>query len=122
MTSAHAAYISTPLNYSTAEATCQCLGSHLFVAKTLQKFALLSQIVGALGSAWIGLSDRAQESKFVWADDGADFDPVLEPFILIEDGYGTEDCVMTNTWFAVFKLNDQNCAMTLPSLCEKNTP
>lgn len=110
-----------PRNYTQARDACACLGARLFVAKSLSKFDLFSDIVGPWSTNWIGLDAMAGGSNFRWVDDGLVINPTLKTLLFSsgqpDNAGGVEDCVFVMG--SPLKLNDVPCQGTAPYVCEK---
>ncbi|XP_055896950.1 uncharacterized protein LOC106078340 isoform X2 [Biomphalaria glabrata] len=122
--SAYAGYFTKPLTYTEAQATCQSMHSHLFVAKSVIKYFLFLNITTKEYSDWIGLDDLANEGRFVWADDGQEIDVYMKSYLFVSpqpDGQRNENCVYKTSIHDTVKaltFNDANCSLTFSYVCE----
>ncbi|KAK3703496.1 hypothetical protein RRG08_002114 [Elysia crispata] len=96
------------LNYPEAHALCLHLGAHLFVSRSMQRFNLLPPMIKYV----IGLTDIAEEGKFVWQDNG---ETIIESFktSLFNSGEPNdirgEDCVNVRVTGSNHIANDYPC-------------
>lgn len=105
--------------YDGARAACQARGAgwDLISIGSAEENGIARQLSAASNQAWIGLTDRATEGRFVWesgdvieAGDYASFGP-NEP----NNQNGDEDCVhiySSGAW------NDRNCGYNFAAICE----
>lgn len=105
------------LAWDDARAACQAWGGDLAAIASQEEQSFLETFVTQRG--WIGLTDRASEGNFVWANG----EPVTftkwregEP----SNSNGVEHCVEFYPPNLLFTWNDVNCALTIPYLCEKS--
>jgi Lectin C-type domain len=122
--SAYAAYFTKPLNYTDAQSTCQSMNSRLFVAKSMERFALFKSIGDDDFDDWIGLDDMVTEGHFVWADDGQELDTFMKSYLFRapqpDNSKGIEDCVYKRAASESpgLTLNDAQCSLLLTYICE----
>ncbi|CAL1544834.1 unnamed protein product [Lymnaea stagnalis] len=118
MTTSFAVHFPAPVNYAQAAVTCQCLDSHLYVAKTREKSALFSNL--SVTCTWLGLDDRDAEGQFVWSDDHQPIDPLTLQMLFYpnspDDHMGRQDCVMG----CGQALDDHFCESEFSFICEKS--
>ncbi|CAL1544833.1 unnamed protein product [Lymnaea stagnalis] len=114
-----AATFNVPVNYTQAAVTCKCLDSHLFVAKTVEKYALFSKMTS--GCTWMGLDDIEVEGQFVWSDDHQQIDQLTMQTLSFQpdNAAGRQNCARgCNAW-----LDDDYCHLQYRFICEKsNSP
>ncbi len=102
-------------SWTDARAACEVNGhAFLKVDDAEENAFLVEQLKTFGGSAWMGLNDREQERKFVWADGS-------EPEFLSWAGNepndaGGEDCA--HFWHNNGTWNDQSCSAKLAYVCE----
>ncbi|CAL1536791.1 unnamed protein product [Lymnaea stagnalis] len=117
--STFAVHIPVPVSYTQATVTCQCLDSHLYVAKTLEKFALFSNLINP-NCTWLGLDDIQVEGQFLWSDDHQQINPMLMralfPLNRPDNALGYQNCVMG----CGQGLDDDFCTQKNPFICEKS--
>jgi len=116
------------LTYDNAERACQNYGGHLGAPRSSAESALVGSIISAqgIGWHWLGLTDRNQESRWLYADGSyAGFDDMSSDHGWSYNGFsntepndsgGYENCVdsiRSGPW------NDADCfSTTLPFVCE----
>lgn len=84
----------TPLDFESAQAQCQAIGTNLAIVTNAEREAAVAQLAGA-GQAFIGLTDVVSEMTFVWVDNT----PIaFQDFAAMEpnnaNGAFEEDCVI----------------------------
>lgn len=111
---------STEATYADASSACSSLNSHLFTAKTLDKFNLMKTLVDSW--LWVGLDDIQTEGELTWVDDGREIDPSFTREVFQEnepnDESGFEDCV--EIFSGTMKLNDNVCDKHFAYVCEQS--
>jgi len=115
--SANYFYVPIAKTWMDAEQFCQDrFGTHL---ASIHNEAQNSEIYGLFsGAAWLGLSDRDNEGKWVWTDGSAyDFKNWYpgEP----NNWGGYEDCTTSHRWSSVKKWNDLGCSKARTFMCNR---
>jgi len=107
--------------YTDATTLCNEAGGHLVVFDTSDEVAAVNDAIDArgMGTAWIGLSDSEEESRFRWVTGGEVVDGVGgwmdgQP----DDYFAAEDCVQTLPWAGERPWNDMFCDSAIPVVCE----
>jgi hypothetical protein len=110
-------YCDGPADQPTAEATCRLHGGHLATVSDLTTNSFLRGLAPGAGSAFIGLSDAANQGQYVWASG--------QPATYVDwaagqpDHYmGQEHCVQLVDGKSVTQWNDISCATKLPYICQ----
>ena len=107
-------------NYNQSESACnETSSSRLFVADSVAKLELLRQEAGDPSGLWVGMDDREEEGRYVWADGRIvtqlEFDVLFYPGE--PNNYrGREDCVCLKQNYVV--LNDESCHGMFGYVCE----
>nr|CAB3262845.1 uncharacterized protein LOC100184082 [Phallusia mammillata] len=115
--------------YELAESACRQEGGMLAMPKTerIQDFLEILMQQSNMWSFWIGLDDRVQERRKVWADKSELHYRNISQFTKFPRGipdkqYHTEDCVEELKTRPEFVWNDENCIKLNAYICEvKNT-
>nr|XP_057938248.1 CD209 antigen-like protein E [Doryrhamphus excisus] len=95
---------------------CLQRGADLVIINNRQEQAFLT---GFAEAAWIGMSDRDQEGKWMWVD-GTPVKDKLEWALGQPDGaFGGEDCGELRSMMNFLGLNDYSCIVRSQWICEK---
>ncbi len=112
--------VTTGMDWSSAQAHCQSLGSgyNLATVNDAEEDSRLLRDLQALGlvRTWIGLNDRNSEGTFSWVGGSSSYTHWLqgEP----NNTNSNEDCTeLAPDWGGVW--NDSNCALLRPFICER---
>ncbi|CAJ1053402.1 CD209 antigen-like protein C [Xyrichtys novacula] len=104
-------------NWDDSHEDCLQRGANLVVIDSRLEQAFL---MGFTPAAWVGMTDRDQEGKWVWVD-GTE---VNKKRLLWAQGqpdgaFGGEDCGDLRTMISFLGLNDYNCSSRTQWICEK---
>ncbi|XP_058261104.1 CD209 antigen-like protein C [Hemibagrus wyckioides] len=111
-------FITKRMDWNKARQECRSRGADLVIINSREEQEYLSQMV--TGEAWIGLSDSAEEGKWMWVDNTTattGFWWQGEP----NNHEGNEDCALTGSKFAKAKMTtwaDSRCETKLRAICE----
>ncbi|KAK3508499.1 hypothetical protein QTP70_031355 [Hemibagrus guttatus] len=112
-------FVTKRMGWNEARQECRSRGADLVIINSREEQEYLSQMV--TGEAWIGLSDSAEEGKWMWVD-GTTMTTGFwwqgEP----NDYDGIEDCAATGSKFAEAEVTtwaDYPCGTKLHAICEK---
>ena len=112
------------VDYTDAKLHCDVLDSRLFIGNTWARFSLFWNVsLGLLqANTWIGLTDIAEEGKFVW-DNGEKLSDEQYKYIWLPskpNQVNEEDCVEARheDKKGVFGLNDEECWKVKHYICE----
>ena len=117
---------SSKVSYDQAETNCAQMNGRLFVANTMAKFSLIWHVnLKYINTqTWIGLTDRAQEGTYVWAN-GEQLSTEQEQYIWDKwqpdvDG----DCIQIRVdgWWDPNGFNDKDCTQPNYYICEPLDP
>ena len=105
------AHVDDNLNWNQAEDCCVAWGGHLASIHSYDDNILLNSIRNQDRFTWIGLSDIANDSVYVWTD-GTPFN--YNNFALGEPNHlDGESCIhFFSTYFGVLTWNDYHCSNT----------
>ncbi|KAG7325906.1 hypothetical protein KOW79_010831 [Hemibagrus wyckioides] len=111
-------FVRNSMSWNKARQECRSKGADLVIINSREEQEYLSQMV--TGEAWIGLSDSAEEGKWMWVDNTnmtTGFWWQGEP----NDYEQKEDCALIGSKFAKDKITtwaDYPCEMELRAICE----
>ncbi|KAK3508500.1 hypothetical protein QTP70_031357 [Hemibagrus guttatus] len=112
-------FVTKRMGWNETRQECVTRGADLVIINSREEQEYLSQMV--TGEAWIGLSDIAEEGKWMWVDGTTmttEFWWQGEP----NDYDGIEDCAATGSKFAEAEVTtwaDYPCGTELQAICEK---
>ncbi|XP_058261108.1 hepatic lectin-like isoform X2 [Hemibagrus wyckioides] len=112
-------FVTKRMSWNKARQECRLRGADLVIINSREEQESISQMF--IGEAWIGLSDSAEEGKWMWVD-GTEVTTGFwwegEP----NDFDGNEDCAATGSKFAraiISTWADYSCETELRAICEK---
>ncbi|GFS06669.1 C-type lectin domain family 4 member E [Elysia marginata] len=127
-------YVSTEMadNFTVAESRCDQMNSRLVVRNTRARFSLMWYTARSSNfhDAYIGLTDLAEEGKFVWVN-GEDLSSEQYQYVWVpgEPGNyywweGGENCAQMNfgRWPVFVGVNDAKCSTPAHYICERRAP